>query len=260
MVMAIAKLIRIEKSIFNALSILFPIAYITKNISIGIEYSMPIFCILSAGFIINNINDIERDKVNNPDRVLPKNDISINQAIIWYYFFLAVALLSIKSLIPFDYLFIYLLYLVLMTNYDYVILGHPYFKNLYVVLVASIHFSILYKLTSINIFILIGLIINILCKEIYMDIRDIKGDGNTFAKMFGVKIAGAVILSLQAVLLPLLIMAHDHFLFINYLALGLITITIIWNAFVWTTYQSSKLLTSINIIVVQNFIIYGLIL
>jgi len=98
MLLGIAKLIRIEKSIANSLTIFFPIAYLTQNVSLGVKYSIPVFFIISTGFIINDINDLEKDRINNSDRALPTNDMSVSKAIFLYYFFLAVALLSIKFL------------------------------------------------------------------------------------------------------------------------------------------------------------------
>ncbi len=261
MLFAIAKLIRIEKSISNSLSIFFPLIYITRNISFSLNYSIPIFFMFAAAFVINDINDLEKDKINHSNRALPKNDISINMAIILYYFFLAGALLSIKLTVPFNYVFIYLLYIVLITNYDYLNMGYPYLKNLYVVLVFSIHFAILYLIIPINIFILIGLVINILCKEIYMDIRDIKGDGKTFAKVMGIKNTGKVILCLQFLLLAsTFTVLYQEFSIIHCLAFIIVVITFISNAIIWYRYNVLNLKSNINIIVFQNFIIYGLIL
>jgi 4-hydroxybenzoate polyprenyltransferase len=257
MLLAIAKLIRIEKSIFNSLSILFPILYFTQNVSLSLKYSIPVFFILTTGFIINDINDLEKDKINNSNRVLPKKDISINKAIILYYFFLAAALLAVKLLIPLNHVFIFLLYLVLMINYDYLIIAYPYLKNLYVAMVASIHLTILYLIIPINIFILIGLLINVLCREIYMDIRDIRGDGSTFAKVTGVKKTGKVILWLQVLLLVILsVVLYQDFSIVHCIAYILILITFIFNALIWFRYDVLKLKFSTATFVVKSKLMF----
>lgn len=261
MLIAIAKLIRIEKCIFNTVSIFFPVLYLTQNLLLSVNYAIPVFSIIAAGFIINDINDIERDKINNPHRVLPKNNISINKAIVLYFIFLTFAILSIKILIPLEHVFIYLVYIVLMTNYDYLVRGYPYLKNLYVFLTALVHFSILYAITSINIIILVSLALNILCKEIYMDIRDVKGDGNTFAKLIGANKAGKISLFIQLILLLLLsVLTYQHSTFLHSAIILLILTTFITNIILWLKFNTLKLSVITNVVIIQNIIIYGLII
>ncbi len=170
----------------------------------SLKYSLPVFLIASTGFIINDVKDVDTDKINAPDRVIPKGTISINNAIILYYTFLTFSLLAIKLFVPYKFTYLYLVSLILVTNYEYIVLNFPYLKNLYVIAIVTIHGIILYLVISLNVFIIAAGIIIILCKEIYNDIRDIKGDENTYAKIFGIEKTGRTILILQFLLLTLL--------------------------------------------------------
>lgn len=94
-----------------------------------------------------------------------------------------------------------------------------------------------------------------------MDIRDIKGDGKTFAKVMGIKNTGKVILCLQFLLLAsTFTVLYQEFSIIHCLAFIIVVITFISNAIIWYRYNVLNLKSNINIIVFQNFIIYGLIL
>src|SRR5437868_509883 len=207
MLHSVARLIRIEKCLLSDLSVLLPAYQKTKELGLSLAYSIPIFAVVASGFIINDINDVERDFVNNPERVLPQKSISLNFAVALYFFFILTTLVVVKFLIPFHYIFIFMLYLVLITNYNYLVNSFPYLKNLYVVIVTGVHLSIIFLLIPFNLYFFVCIMLNILSQEMLLDLRDLKGDGKTFPKIVGKRIVIGIVVLLQ--ILQLLILLID---------------------------------------------------
>lgn len=229
----IVKLIRFEKSLLSAFSVFLPVLLYTKDINLSLEYSIPIFTIVAAGFIINDINDIERDLVNNPNRVLPQKSITTGFAVFLYYFLLLITLVIIKFFIPLRSVFVFMLYLVLIINYNYLVNSFPYLKNLYVLIVTGVHLSIIFLLVPLNLFFFGCIILNILSQEILLDLRDLQGDGNTFPKIVGKK-ATVCIVALLQILQLLLLIAYGTFDFLHWsLILSIISTQVLaylfWN-------------------------------
>lgn len=139
-------------------------------------------------FIINDVNDLEKDRTNHPDRPLPKNRITVSMAVALYFFFVFLSLLLVKIFVPEKYVYIYLVFLVMLTNYDYVVAEFPYIKNVYVSATAIIPIIVLsyispgdYNYTHVA----GSLALFTLGREIFMDIKDAAGDGDTFSKRIG---------------------------------------------------------------------------
>jgi 4-hydroxybenzoate polyprenyltransferase len=235
--------------------------YITHNIHLSLFYSLPLFFILSTGFILNDINDLEKDKINNPMRVLPSNKLSINNAIIIYYIFLAISLSTIKLFIPTKCLFIYLTLLILVINYDYIIICFPYLKNIYVGILILINFLILRNVIFFNFLIILSLVINVICKEILMDIRDLKGDGKTLAKLLGNKQSIKLIILLQIIIVvniqSYIFIFFSISRFIIYIIINILSLFLTIDLI---RFNIRKIKYLILLIVLQNIILYGLIL
>src|ERR1700743_1899592 len=184
----ILKLIRFTKSFLSAFSVFLPTLVKTRNLSLSLTYSISVFTIVALGFIINDVNDIERDAVNNPDRVLPQKLITSEFAITIYYLMLLATLIVIKFFMPLNSVFVFMLYLVLIINYNYLVDSFPYLKNFYVLVISVVHLSIIFLLIPVNWFFGGCIILNILCQEILLDLRDLRGDGKTLPKILGEKL------------------------------------------------------------------------
>lgn len=259
--LSVAKLTRAPKSLANAMSIFFPIYVEHFDWRLALEYSLPVFFIVATGFIINDINDVDKDSINNKDSVLPQKEMSIQRALVLYYFFLAISLISIKLLIPNFQSFLYLFYLLLATNYDHIVRFKPSLKNLYVLLLALIHVTILHVLTSISILILASLVINVMCKEIFMDIRDLKGDGQTFVKVNGIKSATKLTYLLQIIFHSLVIV----YVFLRATTLHIVILLVLLvlaliGLQIWNTFKNRYEIYMIRILAFQNFLNFMLIL
>lgn len=259
--LSIAKLTRSFKSLANAMSFFFPIYIVHSDLQLALKYSIPIFFIVATGFIINDINDVEKDTINGKLNVLPQKEMSIQWALVLYYSFLSISLISIKLFIPGYKLFYYLVYLVLATNYDYIVRFKPSLKNLYVLCLALTHVAILYILTSVSVLLLTCLVINVLSKEIFMDIRDLKGDGITFVKLYGVNVTNQLLYFLQIALHSL----ASIFVYLNndtshVIILLLLFLLALIGFGIWRYSKCQSEIQMIRILIVQSLLIFGLIL
>lgn len=252
----IIKLIRFEKSFLSAFSVFLPALEKTKDINLSLAYSIPIFTIVASGFIINDINDIERDFVNDHDRVLPQKLISTDFAIGLYYFLLLATLVLVKFFIPIGCVFVFMLYLVLIINYNYLVNSFPYLKNFYVVVIAMVHLFIIFLLVPVNLVFFGCVILNILSQEITLDLRDLKGDGNTLPKIMGKKTTLRIVSLLQLLQLLLLI-AYWKFNFVHW---GLILFTILTQGLLYLFWKQRKNDLIIGTLKAQTIMMFALII
>lgn len=256
MLFSIAKLLRIEKCFFSAFSIFLPAFHYTKDLNLSLAYSIPVFTIVASGFVINDINDLERDHVNNPERVLPRKSITIDFAIIIYFLLLISTLVIIKFFIPFRYVFVFMVYLVSITNYNYLVNSFPYFKNLYVVVVTGVHLFIIFLLVPFNMFFSGCIILNILSQELLLDLRDLKGDGNTFPKIVGNKATIQIAILLQ-VLQLLILTVYGRLNFIHLALIFFVTLTQVLSCIFW---KKKKYKYTVYTLKAQAMMMFALIL
>ncbi|MDO8281454.1 MAG: UbiA family prenyltransferase [Thermodesulfovibrionia bacterium] len=191
------QLVRPEISGLVAVVIFIPTLCATGDWSLGLRYALTIVPICMCGFVINAVNDLEKDRQNHPERPLPSGTISPSAAVFLFFVLIAVALTMIKSLIAPQDAFVYLLSLIIMINYDYVVSYFPSAKNFYVATAAAMPIVILSRtafslLSHTNV--LIAAILYALCMEMLSDIKDMPGDGLTLAKRIGSRRAGQLAL------------------------------------------------------------------
>jgi len=208
---AVFNLTRFTTSLILFLAIAIPLWFHLGDMQFAAFYALPILTACMNGFAINDISDIEADKINHPERPLPSNAISELSAVIFYYCLLAFTLLIIKIVIEAQFVYGYLAFLLGLMNYNYVIRHTPKFKNIYIALVGTTPFIILWQLIegfAAKAPVIVALFFFILGREILMDVHDAKGDKDTLAKWlgldkalilaFGCQIAGVAILLLSA--------------------------------------------------------------
>jgi geranylgeranylglycerol-phosphate geranylgeranyltransferase len=191
-----------------------------------------VLTICMCGFVINDLSDIEKDRENHPSRPLPSQTISELSASFIYFFLLAASLTMIKFFVEPRHVYLYLLLLTALINYNYVVAYIPAAKNLYVAAVGLLPIFILTSLVGNNSIVpLIAppLFLFLLSREILMDVQDAKGDGKTFVNMigsngaenaaFGLKFMGSLGLCLaianrvDAILVGLVVILDVIFLF-----------------------------------------------
>ncbi len=134
------------------------------------------FLVCAYGNIINDIMDIEIDRINNPNRPLVSGRIKIDSALLMAIFFITISLM-ISSLLGFKPFLLVVITILLLFFYS------SYFKktssaNFIVAIIAGLSFIFGGFITD-NIFSLIPALFSLLIhipREIIKDIIDIKGD------------------------------------------------------------------------------------
>ena len=142
--------------------------------------------IAAGGYIINDIFDIQIDRVNRPDRPLVSGKITIQSAIVYYISF-SVTGLILAILINYTAFIIAVLAFLLLFIYSYKFKSVTLFSNFSIALLTGLTF--IYGGVSVNnisyaiIPALFALLINFI-REIIKDMEDIRGDSKNGIKTF----------------------------------------------------------------------------
>lgn len=182
----------------------------------------------SAGNIINDIFDIEIDRINRPNRPLPSGLISIKKAKVIYFFFLFASLL-LSLFINYTALIIVIFANVVVFVYSFRFKKIPLLGNFVVAFITGLAF--IYGGVAVNNWIdalfpaLFAFLINFI-REIVKDIEDIEGDTMkqvfTFPARYGnnssLKLINLLTLSLIiAVIIPYLTGYYNQIFIISLL-------------------------------------------
>jgi 4-hydroxybenzoate polyprenyltransferase len=139
-------------------------------------------------FIANDLDDLERDKVNHPDRPLPAGKVTVAFAVVLYFTCLALALFSTKYYVKQGVDFWYYGLISLSISYVYIVNGLP------VLMMATLYPE------EPRLYVLAGTgFLTILGREICMDIQDRAGDVVSFMHRIDPKRLAIVAFSLQTV-------------------------------------------------------------
>lgn len=130
---AILCLTRPYTSVLSFLSILLPVYVRTNSLGVGVSQAAPLLFISICTFVINDLDDVEKDRINHPERPLPSGEISPNVVVVFYYICLALALFTTRFGVTSDEAaFLYYLILTLSISYGYVVEYLPTIKAPYV--------------------------------------------------------------------------------------------------------------------------------
>lgn len=188
LVRAALQLLRLDSSLLASLSVLLPTLAKTRQLTISLERAAPLLFIMMCTFILNDLDDSEKDKINHPERPLPSGQVTPSLVALLYYVSLALALLAVRFYVTSHYVaFWYYLFLTLAISYHYVVEYLPGFKSTYVAGVVSIpviivlayfpHETHLYAIAAAVFAFTLG-------RELCMDIRDRPGDPVSFIHRF----------------------------------------------------------------------------
>jgi len=134
--------------------------------------------VTAAGNIINDFFDIEIDRINRPERVLPSGKLSKRFAFN-LYFIISASALYLSSLINLESIVIVIISSVLIFLYSYKLKSTPLVGNFIVAFLTGLAF--IYGSIAVGNFLcgiipaLFALLINFI-REIIKDIEDMKGD------------------------------------------------------------------------------------
>ena len=168
--------------------IFLPLAIKTKDCAYALQMSFPLLPICMCGFTANNLHDIEKDRENHPNRPLVTGVIHPLTGAAIFFALLAFALAMVRYLVPTSLVFLYLLGLITLINYNYVVFYFPFLKNAFVAAAGTIPLLLLGSIPgapSIHMSAVIALMFFLFGIELLSDTEDSKGDGLTLANRLG---------------------------------------------------------------------------
>lgn len=182
-VRAIIQLTRLDSALLGFLAIFLPLLVRTGNIAVSLTRAIPLFFICICTFVANDMDDVDRDRVNHPSRPLPAGHVTPALAMILYFASLAAALLSTKHYVPPSIGFGYYALIAVSISYGYIVECCPSLKAPYVAIATSVPILIVaaWYPTELRLRFVAGAVfLFTLAREICMDIRDRDGDGVSF--------------------------------------------------------------------------------
>ena len=184
---AILRLTRIDTSLLACLAIFLPTLARTKNVATSTGKALPLLFICMCTFVANDLDDLEKDQINHPDRPLPARQLTVEIAAVLYFLILAAALFSTRHFVTQGIAFWYYGLMTLSISYGYVVECLPSFKTVYVAIASSI--PVLIVATTYpdepQLRIAAGCVfLFILGREICGDILDRDGDAESFLHRF----------------------------------------------------------------------------
>lgn len=204
----VLRLVRPYSSLLAFLSILIPVFVRTADIALSLTRAAPLLFVSMCTFLSNDLDDIEKDKINHPDRPLPGGHLTPAFVTILYYICLALALFTTRHLAISSHIsFLYYLLLILCISYHYVVEYLPGFKPIYVAAASSIPVIILvayYPNETALYRVAIALFAFMLGREVCKDLLDRAGDPVSFLHRIPVTRMAMFAFSSQAIGLILL--------------------------------------------------------
>ncbi len=214
--------------------IFFPILYSTNNISFALVHTLPFIVMISAEIALNDCADIEKDRINKPQRPLVKGNINVNNALN-----ITIAILTLGIVLgcivyktsP-KRLLCFIAVSIALSCYNIKSKIIPLIKTIITATTTVLALSFVYTFIDIDFskyFFLGAAFFFILGRELLMDIRDIEGDKlfnyETLAVLCGaIRIRKTALLSLIMSSVCLGIMLIVRFSFMSLLTFGVSTI------------------------------------
>ncbi len=185
----------------------------------------------SSGNIINDVADVDTDKINRPQRVLPSGILTVQQALLFYYISVSFSVIIAFQISKAAFLIVLVTHLLLLA-YSITLQKMPFFKNVTIAFIAGLLFVYIGVVTG-NIDAVLfparfAFLITLL-REIVKDAEDREGDlrnGLTsLAILIGEKRTQLVSQTIAAVLIMVCILAYTtHALSIYYFIIVMMTV------------------------------------
>lgn len=239
---AILRLTRIDSSLLAFLVISLPLWVRTGNLPQSLGRAVPLLFSFMCTFIANDLDDVEKDRVNHPDRPLPSGQITPVLAAVLYFICLGLALFSTRYYIAPDIAFLYYVLIALLISYGYIVDWLPGLKAPYVAIATTLPILIvatfypdharLYRVAAAAFFLVIG-------REICMDIRDRPGDAISFMHRFRPMPLAVSAFSLEVV--GLLLLASQTGRTGDLVALLIMTVLLAQSGIFWFKFSKYRL-------------------
>lgn len=255
-------LLRLSRAATSALAfamVFLPYYVRTRDLWSSVMVATPIFTIATCMFILNDMNDVERDRINHPRRPLPTGSVTVGTAAIIYLLLFGTSLILVRVLIERGVHFIYLAGLLLAINYNTVVNNLPKLKNPYVALTATVPVFIVNSALAtpaIPASVAIAIFLFVFGREMLMDVHDAPGDGHTLAKSLTTGRAAIIAFTLQAMAMGVLGLHLTSSL--RTISLGLILLLFAYSVARWKRPQARLFLIQVmklQLIVALSFLL-----
>jgi geranylgeranylglycerol-phosphate geranylgeranyltransferase len=181
--LAVLKLLRADGTAAACLAIFLPSYLRTADVVLSTERALPILFIVGCTYIANDLDDIDKDRINHPRRPLASGRLTPTFAATLFFTFLAGALFSTRYFIPDPVAFVYYSLLVVSVSYGYLVEWLPSFKVIYVAIAETFPPLILLqyfpgdtRLRAVS----AAIFFHALGREVCKDIQDRPGDVKSF--------------------------------------------------------------------------------
>lgn len=256
---AILRIIRLSSSLLGALAIFVALLARTRNFGLSLGHAIPLFFIAICTFIANDLDDLERDRVNHPDRPLPAGHLTPEFAAVLYFVSLALGLFSTRYFVAQDIAFWYYGLTTLSISYGYIIECLPSLKAPYVAAACSVPVLIIARLypNEPRLYIIAGSVfLFTLGREMCGVIQDRLGDPVSYLHRF--KPASLAVVSFLIQVIGLLLLA-TQISRLGEIAALLASIFLLALAgvcwFRWASYRQATLLMKIQLFVGLYFLV-----
>ena len=176
---ATLELMRLDSSVLGFLAIFFPVLVRTNDFTLSFRRAIPLLFICICTFTANDLDDVERDRVNHPERPLPAGHLNPSFAVVLYFASLAAALFSTKHYVAPGIAFCYYALIAMAISYRYIVEWFPSVKAPYVAIASSVPILIVaawYPNETRLRFVAGAVLLVTTAREICMDIEDRAGD------------------------------------------------------------------------------------
>lgn len=232
--LAIAQLARLDSSLLGFLAIFVPLLTRTRDLGMSFRQSVPMLFVGVCTFICNDLDDLERDRINHPTRPLPANRIAPHTAATLYFASLAIALLATRALIDPVRAFWYYALLIFATSYGHVVERLPSLKAIYVAIAISIPVFIVATAFPEEpglLAVAVAALLFSLGRELLMDLRDRQGDRPSILHAAGPLPVAAVAFGFQA--MGIVTLARVAFGTRDLVVLSTLGLLLIGSAWLW---------------------------
>jgi geranylgeranylglycerol-phosphate geranylgeranyltransferase len=206
---ALFQLTRLETSLLGFLAVFIPLCARTKDMSSSFRKAVPFLFTGICLFIANDLDDMERDRVNHPARPLPAGTLSPVFAVALYFTFLGLALFSTRYFISEGIDFLYYLSISMAISYGYISEYIPVLKPPYVAVASTVPVLIIaisYPEETKLYILAVSIFLLTLGREVCKGIRDRAGDPISLMHRFTSIQLGVVAFFLQWLGLLLLVL------------------------------------------------------
>lgn len=177
---AVFELVRPNSTLLAFFAILIPVFSRTRDIATSLQRSTPLLLASACTFLVNDLDDLEKDAINHPQRPLPSGQITPALVTMVYFVCLGGALITTRLWVRDNRIaFLYYGGLTVAISYSYIVEYLPALKAPYVAAASTLPVLILigYFPEEPTLYrVAIALFLSVLGRELCKDILDRKGD------------------------------------------------------------------------------------